>query len=46
MRFRPARWAAIVLTALALFTPAIAASGDTTDSVVAGSPVPNDMIWG
>ncbi|MFD3530995.1 hypothetical protein [Streptomyces sp. NPDC058664] len=46
LRFRSARWAAVLLTALALMTPAFAASGDTTDSVVVSGPAPDDMIWG
>ncbi|MFE9737695.1 hypothetical protein [Streptomyces sp. NPDC006477] len=46
LRFRPAhRWAAVLLTALALLTPAIAMSGETTDSVVSTSGTEN-MIWG
>ncbi|MEU9293504.1 hypothetical protein [Streptomyces sp. NPDC048266] len=47
LRFRPAhRWAAVLLTALALLTPAIALSGDSTESVVVGAPGTDDMIWG
>ncbi|MER5307001.1 hypothetical protein ABT034_04255 [Streptomyces sp. NPDC002773] len=46
LRFRPARWAAVLLTAFALLTPAVAMSGDTTESVVVGGPAPDDMIWG
>ncbi|MFF1506939.1 hypothetical protein [Streptomyces sp. NPDC058326] len=45
LRFRSTRWAAVLLTALALMTPALAASADTMDSVVSG-PAPDDMIWG
>jgi hypothetical protein len=45
-RFRSARWAAVLLTALALMTPAFAASGDTTDPTVVSGPAPDDMIWG
>ncbi|MGW3631334.1 hypothetical protein ACWD7F_14380 [Streptomyces sp. NPDC005122] len=46
LRFHPTRWAAILLTAFALLTPAFEVSGNTTDSVVAGAPAPDDMIWG
>ncbi|MFE9862860.1 hypothetical protein ACIQ6K_04905 [Streptomyces sp. NPDC096354] len=48
LRFRPARWAAVLLTALALLTPAFGMSSDDTAEsvVVASTPSPNDMIWG
>jgi hypothetical protein len=46
LRFHSARWAAVLLTAFALLTPAFDAYGDTAESVVVGAPAPSDMIWG
>lgn len=58
LRIRPARWAAILLTAFALLAPAAGLSGNTAGSavvadapvpgvvVVGSAPAPGDMIWG
>lgn len=57
LRIRPARWAAILLTAFALLAPAAGLSGSTAGSavvadapvpgvVVGSAPAPGDMIWG
>ncbi|MGW0118816.1 hypothetical protein [Streptomyces sp. NPDC003327] len=48
LRFRPRRWAAVLLTAFALLVPALSGSVDTpatAAAVVADGPQ-DDMIWG
>ncbi|MFH9723428.1 hypothetical protein ACH4M4_10710 [Streptomyces sp. NPDC017254] len=45
LRFRSTRWAAVLLTALALLVPVFDEAGDSADTVVTAA-VLDDMIWG
>ncbi|MFF7439989.1 hypothetical protein [Streptomyces sp. NPDC008122] len=45
LRFRSARWAAVILTALALLVPAFDGAGDSAGTVVTAAAL-DDVIWG
>ncbi|WP_158718864.1 hypothetical protein [Streptomyces globisporus] len=45
LRFRSARWAAVLLTSLALLVPVFDGAGDSADTVVTAAAT-DDLIWG
>ncbi|MFF0555829.1 hypothetical protein ACH4ZU_16580 [Streptomyces sp. NPDC020472] len=45
LRFRSARWAAVLLTALALLVPAFGSADGSADTVVTAAAL-DDVIWG